>query len=1260
MVIIGNIVDDPTENIAFRKHVAFTNTHANYKFPVVMGAYVIDPSCLLKFSDGLSHQVTVSPGVLFLGGDYDFSFWYAFADCMIDLYITKDYRDHISLVANTLPDEFGTLAYTDPSLDRGDVCGWMADFFYTKYSGSANILETLSRDYSITIVCSNLIYTGEKNFYKYSEIDPIKIVSEVSPSKACILLSRERIVGHIGNVAIKWRRVDKLDGVHGYYFKNIDPLKNISPIDVSIVNIINDVKTSNDVNDRLAKLYTLAHDVGKKKDDESDPIKKQEWKSLYNGIADQAMPVHDYYKSYLVVDNMKKSASGKENMKETHKFVHAANVSGVRSHKFIANLRYNDGVYYECNSDTKWNEDKVIHENGTFYVTMAEILLDEIYSNPFFRLYSDANKIPGEGDTRLLYDSEKLVEGRVIGDDIRGLPRYESARDQLAGEIRTSFGGSADDFEIAGMKDPAFTNIMRNWGFSTKLFVTDICNDVVAIRKIHSYAIPPAKILLQISMVSDHVHVSYSKVEDVNNLGFNLLLYTEGYKYKSDPASDVWVDNYKNSTDRKKYLEDNKATAPVLDTDHEDYLVEPTPVSYTTDLRYMCYIHDIDEYPIDQLNYDKIVDHIIRINTISRSNFVFNMWFSDPMRIAGVIRVDHYRSLYYAVANGIHRLLSDGWQYAKYMGTNDLFPGASIADLVSGKTFQDIYDAETTERDKISTIYNGIVEYTGGDAMAFDELVFVNMLNTFKLRVCLSVVDHSRSGVRYIIPTVAKNGSHTYKSDTGSRYHNHYARWLDKEMTSPIFFSISIAQILFKSDSIFAYVESIDGSDFAPTPYMAKFRGEDISKKPEIIEIWRKKGDDKKAAIKQFYDDNIGSTDIGMKLLLKNLYKEEKCNTRFYYLQPYDPVLHPSQPAYHNMMGYVIYLNALGREYTYDRYAIDHHHDYSYKGPFSRSRQSGKLLLSEFLLGWMENGIHEGDADIIATIRALLPDPFTDTLITDWSADETAKDALRGNLKLKIWDVLGGEYLVCLQDGIIKYFDIDGAEINEALKNVVENIFGDRFGIEITAFRHTISNYPINKYTHLPFCSTDGYGRSKAKIVYVSLINDEFYELINPKNYNFIESLPIPQDRVDEINDIICKNNKPNLDADLAAFFAATAAEVFWQDNKAFYGIPDTTSTTSSATATATSSATATATVTSSATATATVTSSATSSAKATTTATSSVVYQPHTQQSPEPLAFCESGYFAHDSRQSENLYVLKEYEKKILCNMVHLMLKDL
>ena len=845
------------------------------------------------------------------------------------------------------------------------------------------------------------------------------------------------------------------------------------------------------------------------------------------------------YDYYYAADEPGVSYMGPMREHELHKLTYNVNVdNGGNPNTFTAKIQLNDGMRRTCSTATKWNSDSDLTRVGPFYICMAEILLDEIYSNPFFQVYEDINEIPGKGRTDLIYDLKKMEKGRVKGEDMRGLPIYESARDQLAEKIKA-------DTPIGEFSTGSGTKY-NSWGMSVKLFEYMQYVDDITILTYSSHVRVGAE--AQFQVVIAETFSSYGKIIKVNDLDFNPFLYLDRYDYPTGP----WTTAYMAAPDKKNYIDTNLPSS-TIPLDHRTYLSRPDnldPADYPIGNDDLIYIHNIDEYPIDQPDYDKIIDHNIRLNTQGRENFIFDAWFHvDKINFNWASASTGKDQYMYAMSEGLHELIKNT-DYKRYRGSSEIFPKSNAIEPISSKTYRELYKDATGDADKIKIIAKNVKErinalVAAGDS---DDDALQYMLNAQKTRIKFVDLKHSRSGVMYSKNTYLENGNTSYYDGSGNKLSDHYINDAAKPlMTGPVMFSIVIAAIKYNSKTLPVYVESLAGCDVLPAPYTTYFHGDNIAPtvQDKIKEIWLKKGADKEPFIEQLYADNKSSADETTKLILTNFRKKKYCNTQYYHLPPYDASMHQTATKYNDMLDYVVSLNTRGRDYVYDNYSVDIFED----SPLSSDKE-GELY--DALGMWIESRLEASDTSVVESTVALLP--TREAVIRSWSTANTVDEyAVAEDLRVYIRDKLRTSPFVYLQNDKIKFFDHAGTE-HELLRTISDDILGGTIGVELTVFRNNTDQIPADEHIMPPFCATRGYKRSSSRILHIALINKKFFILKSPKNYNFIDYETMSVDKIEVINSVICKRDKTNVTAEISNFFT-TKTDIYWSSKKPFYGL---------------------------------------------------------------------------------------------------------
>ena len=966
---VADYGDDEHDNngqyMAMRRHIVNVNTAKEYMFPAVFGRVGSLKHHIIADGTGVNAYAEKKKADVLVPSDMPESFWYAIADSLIDLYAFANYRTQFA-PSTTFPDYFEKV-WKNSGASREDVCGYLAEYLAEKSAGKADT-KAISLEYKVSVVIAELTRVGD--MYKYSYGTPMKIdVYESNVDKKYAVF--------IAKIAGYYHRVERIDGVHGNYFHCVKIINKIDPeSDAVISNKIAEIHTAIGGRNKRIKINEVQTEIQGKIISAVVPDEAAEWKFLENGFTMGNfvnMTTHAHT-AYYAMDDPSVSPMGDNDTRLLHNMLHNLNTGAFKGREIDMEVFSNDGVFYSSDTGTKWNTDKHVYNNGTFFVAMAEILLDQVYSNPFFLFRIPPADVPiGKyAPDEILYRLEDMEYGRVVGNDIWGVSKYEAARDQLAENILNEFpiaSHSTGDFipsylENIDNDSDAVHDKLDDWGVSMKILELNIHEKSARITDSYEHNIPVGS-PFAISMLYSYDNSVYFMPRKINNFDFNPLPYFNMYRYNPGALQMA----LSMAPDKKGYLDSTDMSAALEDLSHAIYLKEPDPrdPSITPDSTGVYYMMDISEYPIDQMDYDKITNHIIKINTNSKLDLVFDMWFDNHELAQGYDPL--FNTFEYALAKGFHSIIDNGYIYEKHRGGNDLFPGASdnMPGSIPPITYGEKYAIDSPHASKISVICSAIRK---NDIYGMSSAALVTLLNQFDVRLSITRVKHSRTGVMYIDPTTrdAAPGSYGALGNRAADYYNG-GNTSDK-MTAPMNFAIVLAEITVGADTKYGYVDILDVSEVIPTTYMSKVAAGKVKMASSIAEIWGKTGGDKKAKIKKLYDDGKLSIDSATVRSVKFYYRPPiACARKIYRMDAYDIAVHGKKEKYDEIFKYVKRMNTCGNDSTnLSRSKIIFKNHITINGILSYKLYMGrkKTHVSDAL-----KHIFAGDADNLAKVNTL-------------------------------------------------------------------------------------------------------------------------------------------------------------------------------------------------------------------------------------------------------------------------------------------------
>ena len=1135
---------DNSVYFAVRKHAINFNTSKEYTFPAVLGRVGSVKSYSIS-SGGLglnsySSATKDAPGAEATSSRPS-SFWYALADSIIDLYTFADYR--AKFAAGTAFTSYFETVWKDRGANRREICKYLGDHIVSKFPGNAN-LDDISTEYQVTIVTADLVEAGD--MYKYRDGTSLNVNSKVP-------IGPSNFAAFVAKVGRKYRRVERLDGIHGTYFRYIKRLEHTSPeSDAAISAKIADMNTETSGKGKRIRIYELADLINAKIASPISAIEASELTLFKNGfIIDNDIMKYSSaknYRTYYAMDKPGDSPLGNNDSRLLHDFLHRLNIGEIDDDEVDAELFLNDGVYYKSSDkDTAWNTDKTVNSDSTFFISMAEELLDNIFSNPFYSATHGAVFGTAIHNDKLYnIRNEKHAEyGRIKGNDIWGISRYEAARDQLAHDIRIATG-TLDNAEYNGTSwssiatEPITTTVLAPWGVSMKLFSAFIGEKSIKINGAYSYYNPGTDIFMVTLFVSNHAFY-YFRGRKINNFDFNPLPYFNIYDYG---ATGVLRDNLIAAIDKRVYLNSTVMTPVLVDPAHAKYLKETTARA-AADLNPstvgVYYMADITEYPIDQIDYDKITDHIIKLNTLSKQDLIFDMWFDNHSLEDAVASLDD--SLAYALAKGFYRLIKKNRSggdslYTRHRGNKDLFPGASNFHMAP-QSFYDLYNSSLSAKDKIKFIYLAIKSTS---FLSDNDAARVVLLNSFDVRLTRTHVKHSRTGAMYILPTIRDNSPGPFGS-LGSRAADYYAGGtaLDMKMTAPMNFAIVLANVDIGGGFYrFSYVDVLDGSsDVIPTTYISKVPNSGVKMGGAISDIWERTGEDKKIAIKNMYDANKNSGDGATARSIKFYYRERYDGEKTHYIDDYDNSVYRSKSKYESMLHRVIRLNT---------------HGCILEGFTGKTFDTVNKLIA-FALARCIGGTSPDIADTTDIAKELLAGDATSLAIIDnWGTSTNAERyAVKVALKNKIDTVLGKIYTMYVQNEKINCFGSDGKFITNGFENIVTNVFKSRAGLGVTCFRDRHGPAKCPDEYRQPFYVAGGHDINKHDVIRLAIADKELRLPLVGTLTHLIKVVDVPDTDINDIREIVAEENPVTKKCKIKSFFSGITPGSFWENREKFY-----------------------------------------------------------------------------------------------------------
>ena len=1151
--------------IALQKHIWSLNINkeSDYSFPVIIS----------KGADKLGYNIpenTLAPG------DYPAqvksyppkqniagrtqSFYYALADALVALYSNPDYRNEfVSHPPNPFSDTFRKI-YSGGKVSRVDACMFLA-IELSEYFENGSYISDLVNEFRVHVIVANIRGSRSGDTVEYVSSDILTHHRPRDPSDYGIAISTDG--------SGQYNRIDEIDGVHGAYLRNIMIMNILPETDKSIDDKIDELRAEPDKEKKNAKIHDIISDIGAKISSPLDNTSNS-WMNLINGLPTGPKISGNVMGSMYIDVDCTSSHPGINEKIEFDDFAYKINTGIYAS--IPVEIIANDGVYHETKKESKWNVDRgTRHTQRTFYIALADSILDNIYSNPFYHL--DAEEVPiapGLDPTELLYSvitSKKrylsndlpldITDG--LSDDLRGQQLFKAARDQMAHNIWVEFGSEAADFTPGNIWSigSAPTTSLGKWMISVKIFIVILRGDTIIIRDVNQYS-STASNRYQVVLLYDEISSMYFRVKSVDGYELNPLLFAG--KGTIGGAGIAWVNNLRSDPDKNAYLASNPPLAAYFSWPSGTNAFTPPGKRDESSLDLathgVYYMLGNDAYNMDQMDYDKIKNHVIKLNTYSKLDMVFSMWF-EKINNQNAFPVSTF---YISIAKGIHKLLNNPL-YLSYVNYQKKFPGSEI--VFSGIKHSALYDSASDIRTKYGTLSAAISRYIGDypskkePDLNNEDVVkkIVAMLNLYKFRVSITEVMHSRSGVMYELPTTRKKGTAKHSStpaeaaaffDGGFKLHS--------VMEAPVEFSIVLARVSRGGGVEYYYVDEIDGQkDVLPTPYISQVTN--IVMESSIKNIWKKTGKEKQDLCKRLYLDNKNSTDKFVRDSLKFYYKERSpylCPRKLYQSSAYQSSSSYSEQDHIHALDYVRELNRNGRETVCK--------------PYDFGNRPYRHFVHEAIADWIYHGLEDSNSNIIAIAKNIIP---TKSAVDNWlSKTANAKETVYMNLANGVKAKIGADLRVKLIDNKIDFFDSTGKKIGGIYNKIVSNILPAKYGIEITSFRHSCKGTPVTCYTR-PFYATEGYARKSRKKLHMSLVDKKLCILreFNGTRGNWlslISPIGITVEGVDlrGINEIICEKHRQQKQQLIQSFFNSRKTNTIWTWTKIFYRAPTSSTTT--------------------------------------------------------------------------------------------------